>query len=550
MVTKPYNERDVQYDGDYLSSLRSTYDHVALARQIIDAHRSEVDVMVMVSHLGIFDDELVAANVPGIDLVLGGHTHSGPSAQQVSNTLVIQPDFYANGVTRVDVDVNLGTRAVSSIRRTEKPVSELTEVNATVNQAISSVMARYAPNARTAVAYLENAQDIRGIVTVAARAGVSQLGADAALLVDTDIFYIYEGWSAGAVSAQTFIGSYYIERQPSNTPGINSLYQVEVTGAELNRMIAQQPAWVYSGPAAPAAATTYKVLLNKGAALNPAVYFPSGVNPRNVTFKSETWAALAAYGAARTASCLSLDTNTPPPPCRQQTPPAYSIWNFGDSTNPLRASTGPGVLSYRDTTGSGWGARTTVFSTTDALSLPPLLDGHHRVMAFPATTPNEGYVLTHAQAANGAYAADGLISDYTIILDVLWPSDSDGKWRALLQTSTTNSEDADWFVNQTPAGGIGINSNYFGSLVPNRWYRIAMVARAADSGGTLRFYIDGQTAGTFSGANRRWALASTALLFTDNDNETARGYIANLMFAPYALSASDVQALGGAAGGV
>ncbi|MFC5468381.1 bifunctional metallophosphatase/5'-nucleotidase [Cohnella suwonensis] len=37
--------------------------------------RPEVDMLILLSHLGIRADELIAETVPGIDLILGGHTH-------------------------------------------------------------------------------------------------------------------------------------------------------------------------------------------------------------------------------------------------------------------------------------------------------------------------------------------------------------------------------------------------------------------------------------------------------------------------------------------
>jgi len=44
-------------------------------REEVERLRPEVDALVLLSHLGLPNDERIAAEVPGIDLILGGHTH-------------------------------------------------------------------------------------------------------------------------------------------------------------------------------------------------------------------------------------------------------------------------------------------------------------------------------------------------------------------------------------------------------------------------------------------------------------------------------------------
>jgi len=316
MVGMPWNELDEQVPQDYLPSLHTTFDYSELAGKIVDAHRGEVDLMVMVSHLGSAEDEKVAANVNGLDLVLGGHSHDPPKQQIINNTLVIQPSIYASGVTRVDLNVNLATRSVSSFSYQEQLVWQLTEIDSTIHQAIGDILTKYAPNAQQPVSYLERSQDQNGRAAIAAIAGRNRYAADAALL-DPARANPNLTWPSGKVTPQNLLDGYFIERQPSNTPGINALYMVEVSGEGLQLMKGQQPAWIYSGLLTPNAGSRYKVIIHKGAALNPSLFFP-GVNFLSVVFLSETWEVLAKYGADRTAACLFLDTDSPLsiPSCR------------------------------------------------------------------------------------------------------------------------------------------------------------------------------------------------------------------------------------------
>jgi 2',3'-cyclic-nucleotide 2'-phosphodiesterase (5'-nucleotidase family) len=52
------------------------FDYIGIAKRIIAEYRQEVDVLVLVSHLGLTDDIAVAEQTNGIDLILGGHSHN------------------------------------------------------------------------------------------------------------------------------------------------------------------------------------------------------------------------------------------------------------------------------------------------------------------------------------------------------------------------------------------------------------------------------------------------------------------------------------------
>ena len=171
--------------------------------------------------------------------------------------------------------------------------------------------------------------------------------------------------------------------------------------------------------------------------------------------------------------------------------------------------------------------------------------GDGNVSAPVTLVAGAGYTITHNLPANGAFKASGLVSNYTLVMDVLWPSASDGAWRALMQTNPANSDDADWFVKNAASGGIGI-SQYFGSLQPNTWYRIAMVVDAKSSGASLQFYINGAPVGGYTNsAGQRFALGSQVLVFTDNDNETAAGYGNAILISDRSWTQSEIAALGG-----
>jgi len=165
-----------------------------------------------------------------------------------------------------------------------------------------------------------------------------------------------------------------------------------------------------------------------------------------------------------------------------------------------------------------------------------------KVMSFGAATKAQGYVMTHGAGANGGGTK---LNQYTLIMDVMFPAASDAKWRGLFQTDPSNANDGDLFVNK--ANGIGISGQYQGKVVADTWHRLAFAFNLNDK--SVSKYIDGvlvnkQTLG--EGFDGRWALGSTALLFTDEDGETAAGLVNSVQIRNGTLSDAEIAALGGA----
>jgi hypothetical protein len=165
------------------------------------------------------------------------------------------------------------------------------------------------------------------------------------------------------------------------------------------------------------------------------------------------------------------------------------------------------------------------------------------VMQFPGTTASQGYIMTHGIAPNGGGT---LVNQYSLLMDLFFPSTSSGAWRALLQTSPANANDGDFFVNT--GNGIGISGDYAGVINADTWHRVAFVVDLTLESERVRKFIDGALVGTqdLEGVDLRWALDTTALLFTDEDGETQPGLVGSIQVHDSALADSYILALGGA----
>jgi len=80
-------------------------------KEVVEKVRSEegADLVVCLSHNGFDVDRKMAAQVPGIDVILTGHTHDAlPEPVMVGQTLLIASGSNGKFVSRVDLDVQSG----------------------------------------------------------------------------------------------------------------------------------------------------------------------------------------------------------------------------------------------------------------------------------------------------------------------------------------------------------------------------------------------------------------------------------------------------------
>ena len=219
-------------------------------------------------------------------------------------------------------------------------------------------------------------------------------------------------------------------------------------------------------------------------------------------------------------------------------------WQFDGDYSPQIGS----ALVPQGTAVSG-----SVFGTTTSFGLPAIGGQVAQVMMFPKVlTTTDGYQMFPGAAANGSTSD---VNQYSLIIDILYPSASTG-YRGLFQTSAGNANDADWFVNG--GNGIGSNGGYNGNLTADTWHRIALVVDLEQTDTTKKFlnYIDGAFVGysvlrsTENAPGGRYSVypegsSNPSWIFSDNDGETALGYVNSVQFRDYAMTASEVAGLGG-----
>lgn len=86
-------------------------DPVASARKMVRLLREKekADIVICLSHSGLDDDpkrsedEILAKQVPGIDIIISGHTHTKTDIRKVNNTLIVQAWCYGKELGVMDI---------------------------------------------------------------------------------------------------------------------------------------------------------------------------------------------------------------------------------------------------------------------------------------------------------------------------------------------------------------------------------------------------------------------------------------------------------------
>jgi 5'-nucleotidase len=203
------------------------------AKAIVAELRPEVDVLIALTHLGDAADRELAEQVAGIDLIVGGHSHTELlEAEQVNGTFVTQSGEWGKILGREQVIIHEGrvvdvvsmaipyTEDVPASPRTSKLAAEVSkkveaELSALVGQAPKAMDGERA-NVRT------RETDLGNLITDVMR---DATGADIAVT------------NGGGIRASVAAGDLTVADIVTVLPFENTLYTVQLTGAQIKEAL-------------------------------------------------------------------------------------------------------------------------------------------------------------------------------------------------------------------------------------------------------------------------------------------------------------------------
>lgn len=203
-------------------------DFTTVASDLVGELRSQgVSLMMILSHLGLEDDRHLVAAVPGINLIIGGHSHDRlPQGEEENGVLIAQAGHYGEALGRVDLclDPDSGKVLERSARVLEVPKDEppdplVLEAIAAAEREIEGLLAR-------PVGELQGALDLDHFH----ECGIGNLTADALReRMDAEAAIVWAGqFHQGLPSGVVTLGQLDAACFSSANPGVT-----EVRGAQI-----------------------------------------------------------------------------------------------------------------------------------------------------------------------------------------------------------------------------------------------------------------------------------------------------------------------------
>jgi 2',3'-cyclic-nucleotide 2'-phosphodiesterase (5'-nucleotidase family) len=127
---------------------------IETAQRMVKELRKEADIIIMLSHCGDKLDEQIAKSVPGVDVIVGGHSHSRIpmgafiphsdelTPQQVNETIIVQAYQWGGELGRLDLFFGKGASGTWRIMNRNAALIPITE-QTPEDPAVAAVVARY-----------------------------------------------------------------------------------------------------------------------------------------------------------------------------------------------------------------------------------------------------------------------------------------------------------------------------------------------------------------------------------------------------------------------
>lgn len=215
----------------------SIADEVATASRMVNELKPKVDIVIMLTHIGVENDEAIAKKVPGIDVIIGGHSHTRlPVGKYIgakgSGTIVAQAFQWGGELGQLDLTFEQGDDKkwrVSDYRAKLLPITAQlepdTKVAAAVDKYWSKISAKYGEAIGTALEDITEVGDDLANYNLVADAVRETFGTD------------FEFENLGGVRAPICKGKITVGDVVTVDPFNNSIVTFELTGKEIKEIL-------------------------------------------------------------------------------------------------------------------------------------------------------------------------------------------------------------------------------------------------------------------------------------------------------------------------
>lgn len=318
LVTQNYGADDQPNATPFDDVFIQDRSYAAILDREAKAHRSEVDVLIALTHLGYVDDLALARKVGSVDIIVGGHSEDTLKEPGTvlhppgkNRTWILQAGHFAEKIGQGEVVVNLKERSVSLEKYRLVDVDEKLpsgEASQPVDDLARKLEDAVVPDLQKPIAKSTSGVP-RGkpMVDLVWKAAKDTWNLDV-LVLGKDLFWA--GIPKGDVTLQKLYDTVLVQKQPTGTNGFSSIWIQEIGGEDLGtlfRSFQPQGRYEWSGLQKFDPTKKYKVGFDKRSGTYPKAIFGLASKLIHGTFQAEMIDLLEPWVRARAAKGQTID---------------------------------------------------------------------------------------------------------------------------------------------------------------------------------------------------------------------------------------------------
>lgn len=195
---------------------------------IEELHHKGAALIVIISHLGLINDRKLAEEVPGIGVIIGGHSHDRVSPPEVVNgALIVQAGEYGQVLGRLDLAIDPLSGKIVEYHAELIPVEDSIQEDELVLKAMEGEQARAQRMTREVIGEIR----VPVIVSEKEECSAGNLLADALLdyFSDAEVaFVLAQHWETGLDTGKVTRGGIFAANRSTGNP-----VRVELSGKQI-----------------------------------------------------------------------------------------------------------------------------------------------------------------------------------------------------------------------------------------------------------------------------------------------------------------------------
>jgi 5'-nucleotidase / UDP-sugar diphosphatase len=222
---------------DYVSGLTFREPTEILPPLLKEVRSSGADLIVLLSHSGLEADRVVAEQVSGIDVIVGGHSHTSMTHPlRVNDTVIVQAGSYGAYLGVLQLEVDPTTHKILAYTRDNELKPVMTGPGETVDEKVAGIVGRFNDQIKSEFARVIGETSVDLIRSPHAESNLGNLITDALKESSGSDIAFHNG---GGIRADIPKGKITLEQVYTLLPFDNFVVVMNLTGDQVRQILEQ-----------------------------------------------------------------------------------------------------------------------------------------------------------------------------------------------------------------------------------------------------------------------------------------------------------------------